>query len=330
MTQMTPDKATVADYPKPDLPSSYGLFSGDPIFYGFGTSISDYTTIILLTGIIILGFFITKFGRRYRLAGISLMTGPISYLIMVALMHEFLMGEVESVRYVIPVILAFLGVGLALILHLGGRCSPLKSSIPMRCLSVIASGIILLNFMPSMTARTIQLHNYGSANALIWFSASPQIYKTWTEQAFSGRTRLKLESAQDEVPEGQKLMVWTQATHFTNYVRHEIVDFGPAGLASPWLDYPFSANIRSQIDYLVERDIHYFLYQHSGIPTRTPEDLFLGYTAHFDNQYNVACRLYLFMKSLDSMVNQPDLTEVIYEDNLFRVIRLKSIEDRKD
>jgi hypothetical protein len=127
--------------------------------------------------------------------------------------------------------------------------------------------------------------------------------------------------AQLAVPEGAPMVTWTPLAMHLDYRRNPIVDIDPAGLANPWVGYPFTGNPQEGGKYLIGKGIHYVLWHYQSYPVRSEDQLVLWTNSPFPRSRKIGWRTHRFVLHLRKLL---ECSEVLYNDGNIAVMRLST------
>ena len=127
----------------------------------------------------------------------------------------------------------------------------------------------------------------------------------------------RIQKAQQVVPEGTSLLAWTRLALHLDYSRNRIISVEPAGLANPWLDFPFGQGSDEGIKYLKKLGVHYILWQYRRA-VRSEEYLTQRAASPFLGDHIIGVKTHKFVKILDSMASN---SQILYNDGSIVVMK---------
>ncbi len=319
------DEAVLAKY------SGVELFSLKPIFYGFGLSYAHYTFVVLLIGLC--GVFILgqrllqkKIGNEFiPIEAATCFTPPIIYFIFMLFLSSQLLGPATMLRYLCPLIIA--GVPAALLSVFcslddiaGEKAQSIRKQMkPVFMIFVLITIVVLGVFSESFVARIKQAYNYNHILSFRGFATSPG-YLEYNKGAFSPYVKQLVLKVQQNIPVGKTFLAWTPLAFQLDYKRNPILSVEPAGLVSPWLNYPFGEDIPLIINYFKNQNIDYLLWQHNGKAVRTEKALEGWVRRPYKRDHKMGLLTREFVKDL---VKYVEYMPVVYLDKMFIVLKLR-------
>ncbi len=301
--------------------NEWNPFSLSELFYGFGVSNLHYTLIVAFVLIAAVVSFLRE--RRLDRVRVAALAGALSLVFI----YTFWMWYVAprtldlnaGLRYLIPLLVA--GVVLLPIALLSDSEGDDRRRARSGFIATLPVLILLLAFAPAAYARLAQAASAG--NALPFEAAKKEGYQNIVETALSPNFRQYVRGIQALIPERRRILVWSTFSHHLDYRRNEIADTDPAGLASPWLAFPFDGGSQEKLAYLRERGIEYLVYQHGGFGFRSEENI-RRMTQSAPRRRLIAERISAFQSFVDGLMERSDEVEVLYKDQILFVIRLSS------
>ncbi len=306
------------------------LFSVEPLFYGFGTSPAYYTTLVavslLVCGVLSLHALKNPASRsvRMRVAIALSCVLPATYLLNLVLIAPRLLGPTHGLRYVCPILIGGLP-SLLVLLPDQLAASPVRSpppGLPRRvwpsalCLGLAAA--ILIMSLPSLVRRTGQAVTAGSVLSFSELAVHP-LYLAYNHFVLSPDAEKEIRDAQDRVPPGEKLVAWTPLALHLDYGRNEILDVDPAGLANPWVSYPFAGTPAEGIESFREAGVRYILWEYRSFGVRTREQLVESARNPFPRARTIGTKSNLFAKGLADIARQ---SQILYDNGSILVMKL--------
>ena len=318
----------------PLLSTDYGLFSTQPLFYGYGASALHYTATVLLTGIC--GTYLFILGLRnlenrpqlYMVAAAGCLAPTFLYFFSLVFMSPRLLGPDHGLRYMCPVVIASLPAAVIMtaavfkdppFARFQGHPPAAGPSVVLLVLSLA----VLAAFSGSFVNRTRQGLAFGTQLPFIQpvYALKRQLYNKY---AFGPSAAAVIERAQLAVPKRSAMVAWTPLAMHLDYRRNPIVDVDPAGLASPWVGYPFSGNPQEGAKYLIAEGIHYVLWDYRSYPVRSEDQLVLWTKSPYPRSRKIGWRTHRFVLHLRKLL---ETSEVLYNDGNIAVMRLSEIKE---
>lgn len=306
-------------------------FSLDPLFWGFGDSLACYTFAILLTGccgIILIVFQFPNCRSDKALTATAIaacFTPPLLYGLTIYLISPVLTGLDTALRYLCPVIIAAAPSAMILAATSVSETNPgiytqrLFVKKPILILAFF-SLLILGAFSGSFIKRVEQAAAYGSILSFSNLVKNPETI-AYNHYVFSMDAKEKVQTAQERVPKHESLATWTSLALHLDYKRNHIFDIEPAGLITPWADFPFGQGIDEGIAYFKTLGIDYVLWQYSGYAVRTKEFIFGLAASPYKGLRMTGLRTHQFLDFLSTLTQQ---SEVLYNDGSMVVLKLPS------
>jgi hypothetical protein len=306
-------------------------FSLEPLFWGFGDSLAYYTSTILLIGfcgIIFIvfqsqGYLPNKASNAAAIA--TCFTPPILYGANVFLISPTLIGLDTSLRYLCPIMIA---AAPSATIIAATSVSEAKAQFDTqrrfvkKATFVIAffSLLVLGAFSGSFIERVKQAATYGSILSFGHLVRNPKNIE-YNHYVFSKDAKEKVQTAQHTVPKYKSLAVWTSMGLYLDYKRNPIVNIEPAGLITPWADFPFGQGTEEGISYFRTLGIEYVFWQYSGYAVWS-EQLISGLAASpYKGLRMTGVRTHQFLEFLANVAGQ---SEILYDDGSCVILRLPS------
>jgi len=247
------------------------LLSLDPLFYDFSSTFAHYTLTMILVALCSIFLFVYKLPNelKYKMQTLTefaaCVTAPILYFASIVIIAPRLLGPDEGLRYVCPVIIA--AVPSTLIIAStrvsaaiqGNNIKNQLQKYPVVIFVIFAMGVIGC-FSSSLAERAKQAIHYGSLLSFPKRARNPE-YIAYNRYAFSSDAKKEVQTAQQMVPEGALLIAWTPLAFHLDYNRNRIVDIDPAGLANPWIDFPFGKEASEGMRYFIHSGAYYVLWE---------------------------------------------------------------------
>ncbi|MGB5424423.1 MAG: hypothetical protein WBN03_19825, partial [Desulfobacterales bacterium] len=318
----------------PQLPLDLGLFSTQPLFYGYGTSALHYTATVLMIGIY--GTYLLILGLRnlknrpqqHLLAATGCLAPTLLYIFSLVFISPRLLGPDHGLRYMCPVVIASLPAAVIMtaavlndppIVRFQGHQLAAGPSMVLLVLSLA----VLAAFSGSFVNRTRQSLAFGTQLPSIQptnaFKCLP-----YNKYALGSSAAAVIGRAQLAVPEGAAMAAWTPLAMHLDYRRNPIVDIDPAGLANPWVGYPFTGKPQEGVKYLIREGIHYVLWHYKSYPVRSEDQLVLWTKSPYPRSRKIGWRTHRFVLHLRKLI---ECSEVLYDDGSIAVMRLYDIKE---
>ncbi|MGD8434155.1 MAG: hypothetical protein PVI73_08560 [Syntrophobacterales bacterium] len=299
------------------IPKAINLFSLDPLFYDVRATLAHYTFTMILVALCSMFLFVytlpnePKYKMQTATEFAACVTAPILYVASIVVIAPRLLGPDEGLRYVCPAIIA--AVPSTLIIA-STRVSEtiqgqsIKNQLlkyPMVLLVVFAMGIIGC-FSSSLAERGRQALRYGS---LLSFPkrARNSEYIAYHRYAFSSDAKKEVQTAQQMVPEGAVLIAWTPLSFHLDYSRNRIVDIDPAGLANPWLDFPFGKELSDGIKYFIDSGAYYVLWHYRSYAVRPVGNLREEAASPYPRAHTIGVRTQQMVEMLYDMTQNSQI-----------------------
>jgi hypothetical protein len=304
------------------------LFSTNPLFYGFGSTMAHYTFTMILVGSCCIFLFIFKYSLKLAFREKVVMvlaacgTPPILYVVNFFLIAPLLTGPDHTLRYLTPIIIA--AVPSALMMTTTSVSESIKkinfkkqASIYLIILAIFSAGLIY-SFYESFSERTLQAFRYGSTLSFQKLARNTK-YLKYNQFALSSDAKKEVRKAQNIVPEGKVLLSWTPLAFHLDYQRNSIVDIDPAGLANPWIEFPFGKGSKDGIKYFDHLGAHYLLWQYRGFAVRSGKNLLKWAASPYARSHAIGVRTHQFVRMLSEMAKE---TSVLYDNGAILIMKL--------
>ena len=293
------------------------IVSLDPLFYGFGTTFAHYTVTMILVGFF--GIFLLlyklpnqpEYNKQTLTELAAWATTPILYFASVVLIAPILLGPDEGLRYACPAIIA--GVPSTLIIastrvsesiqgnHLKNRLG----KYPLVIFALFSIGIIG-SFSSSFAERGEQAWLYGSLLSFPQRPRDPE-YIAYNRFALSSAAKEEIQKAQQFIPQGEPLIAWTPLALQLDYRRNRIIDIDPAGLANPWVDFPFGRESSDGVKYFINGGACYILWQYRSYAVRPVGNLIEEAASPYPRSHTIGVRTHQFLKMLYAMTKDSQI-----------------------
>jgi hypothetical protein len=306
-------------------------FSLDPLFWGFGANFADYTLTILLIGfcgIILIVFQFPNYQSNKVLTATAIaacLTLPLLYGLNIFIISSMLFGPESSLRYLCPVIIAAAPSALIMAATSVSGTNPqvkTKRLFVKRPIFIVAffSLILLVAFFSSFSERVKQAFTYGSILSFSNVARDPK-YIAYNHYVFSADAKKKVHTAQQIVPKHESLAAWTSLALYLDYQRNHIMDIEPAGLISPWADFPFGHGIEDGITYFKALGIDYVLWQYRGYAVRSEQSILDMAASPYEGFHMIGVKTHQFLEFLINLTKQ---SEILYNDGSIVILKLPS------
>ena len=298
-------------------PKAINLFSLDPLFYDSSATLAHYTVTMILVALCSIFLFVYTLPSelKYKMQTVTefaaCATPPILYLVSIVIIAPRLLGPDEGLRYLCPVIIA--AVPSVLIIastrvseamqgqHIKNRL--LKY--PLVIFVVFAMGIIG-SFSPSFAERGKQALHYGSLLSFPQRARNPE-YIAYHRYAFSSDAKKEIQTAQQMVPEGALLIAWTPLAFHLDYNRNRIIDIDPAGLANPWIDFPFGKDLSDGVKYFIDAGAYYILWHYRSYAVRPVGNLREEAASPYPRAHTIGVRTQQMVEMLYDMTQDSQI-----------------------
>jgi hypothetical protein len=249
---------TSGEYPNRFLLSTWPL--------SYGASFAHYTFISMATVLSVLGVVLRRRGersnsRRIALAGLAASgaTIVVAYFLLIAL-GPAISGYRASIRYAVPFLIAGAPIILSLVYLWAFRDKSFGFKLSFIAAPLLLGVFIVISFSDTLMKRMHQAYESGSILAFSELATDCR-YIRYCEEVIHGDTKLRIVTAQKQIPAGQAAVVWVYAPFYLNYERNIIYDVEPAGIASPWAYIPdvnyfmveYGGDVVCSLDYFKER-----------------------------------------------------------------------------
>ncbi len=309
--------------------ATINLLSSEKLFFGFGTTFAHYTATMIVVTLCCLSLFVYKaaiqptHGTRTVMGFAACATAPILYVVNIFMLAPILTGPSNGLRYLCPIIIAAVPCSLIIAASTVSESMRLKktksqfSIIPVLIFSLFATGLVVI-FYESLAERARQAFQFGSTLSFSKLVRDP-LYLAYNKYAFSSEAKKDIQEAQLVVPGGRNLVAWTPLAMHLDYRRNRILDVDPAGLASPWLEFPFGRQVGEGVKYFINLDAHYVLWQYSS-PAVRPEQALLEWAASpYARSHTIGVRTYQFVKTLRGMARD---SQILYNNGSIVVMKI--------
>ena len=315
----------------PQLPLDLDLFSTQPLFYGYGASALHYTATVLMIGLF--GTYLLILGLRnlknrlqqHLVAATGCLAPTFLYVFSLVFISPRLLGPDHGLRYMCPVVIASLPAAVIMtaavlldppIVRFQGHKLAVGPSVALLVLSLA----VVAAFSGSFANRTRQSLAFGTQLPFIQ-PANALKCLTYNKYAFGLTAASVIGKAQQTIPKGAIIVAWTPLAMHLDYRRNPIVDIDPAGLANPWVGYPFAGNPQEGAKYLIEQGIYYVLWKYQSYPVRSEDQLVLWANSLFPRSRSIGWRTHRFVLHLRKLLEN---SEVLYNDGSIAVMRLST------
>jgi hypothetical protein len=309
--------------------ATINLLSSEKLFFGFGTTFAHYTTTMIVVTLCCLSLFVYKAAiqpthdTRTVMGFAACATAPILYVVNIFMLAPILTGPSNGLRYLCPIIIAAVPCSLIIAASTVSESRRLKKSksqfsiIPVLILAVFATGLVVI-FYESLAERARQAFQFGSTLSFSELAKDP-LYLAYNKYAFSSEAKKDIQEAQLVVPGGRNLAAWTPLAMHLDYRRNRILDVDPAGLASPWLEFPFGRQVGEGVKYFINLDAHYVLWQYSSPAVRPEQALLEWATSPYARSHTIGVRTYQFVKTLRGMARD---SQILYNNGSIVVMQI--------
>ena len=305
------------------------LLSSEKLFFGFGTTFAHYTATIIVVTLCCLSLFVYKAAmqpthtNRKVMGFAACATAPILYVVNIFMLAPLLTGPSNGLRYLCPIIIAAVPCSLIIAASTVSESMRQKktknqfSKIPLLMFALFAVGLVVI-FYASLTERARQAYQFGSTLSFSELARDP-LYRDYNKYALSPDAKKDIEEAQLVVPDGRNLVAWTPLAMHLDYRRNRILDIDPAGLANPWLGFPFGRQVGEGGKYFINLDAQYVLWQYSSLAVR-PEQALLEWAASpYGRSHTIGVRTYQFVNTLRGMARN---SQILYNNGSIVVIQI--------
>ena len=305
------------------------LLSSEKLFFGFGTTFAHYTATMIVVTLCCLSLFVYKAAvqpthtTRKVMGFAACATAPILYVVNIFMVAPILTGPSNGLRYLCPIIIAAVPCSLIIAASTVSESMRQKetksqlSKIPLLMFALFAVGLAVI-FYESLAERARQAYQFGSTLSFSELARDP-LYLDYNKYALSPEAKKDIQEAQLVVPEGRTLVAWTPLAMHLDYRRNRILDIDPAGLANPWLRFPFDSQEGKGVKYFINLDAHYILWQYSSLAVR-PEQALLEWTASpYDRSHTIGARTYQFVNTLRGMAKN---SHILYNNGSIVVLQI--------
>ncbi len=304
-----------------------------PFIYGFGTGHIHYTALaaVALLGAVLL-FVRMPWQDRTALAGrLTAITGclllPVFYVIQMKVIGARLMGADTALRYAAPAFIGLMPVALLLagsrpgLSSAGGTGTNDHAPATTAVLGLTAA-FVAATFSPSLVHRAEQAIKYRTGLSFLYFSQPEQIegYLQYNRTTLSPFSRHLFREIQLKVPQGEPILSYVASSMHYDFARNPVMDVDIAGLASAWLHFPLNGSTDTIARFLIDRNIHYILWEYQGyaVPTERTLRNPVNFPSATDRQ-RAQIRL-TFDRTLRTL---SDRAEILHDDGAFRLIHIQ-------
>jgi hypothetical protein len=236
-----------------------------------------------------------------------------------------LFGPSSSLRYLCPVIIAAAPSALIMAAASVSGTNPWLNTKRLFVkkpifIVVFFSLLLLCAFFGSFSKRVKQAFTYGSVLSFSNVARDPK-YIAYNHYVFSTDAKKKVHTAQQIVPQYESLAAWTSLALHLDYKRNHIIDIEPAGLISPWVDFPFGQGIKEGITYFKALGIDYVLWEYSGYAVRSEQFILDMAASPYESLHMTGVRTHQFLKFLINLTKQ---SEILYNDGSIVILKIPS------
>ncbi len=293
------------------------LLSLDPLFYDFSSTFAHYTLTMILVALCSIFLFVYKLPNelKYKMQTLTefaaCVTAPILYFASIVIIAPRLLGPDEGLRYVCPVIIAAVPATLIIAstrVSAAIQGKNIKNQLlryPLVIFVVFAMGVIGC-FSSSLAERAKQAIHYGSLLSFPKRARNPE-YIAYNRYAFSSDAKKEVQTAQQMVPEGALLIAWTPLAFHLDYNRNRIVDIDPAGLANPWLDFPFGKDFSDGVKYFIDSGAYYILWHYRSYAVRPVGNLREEAASPYPRAHTIGVRTHQLVEMLYDMIKDSEI-----------------------
>ena len=306
-------------------PDGAGLLSFGPFFYGFHVSIGLLTCFVFLLFLFtaLLSFCSRNKKTFESLGPVTCLAGiVVAYFVTMMIFSPATLGPIHSLRYVMPPLIAVV-IPLSMLLKEAENFG-ISGDFAIRTKYIGALGCMLaivFFFSPSLITRLDHAIS-GRSMISVGFFDEPE-YHRYCRQMLSKKGERYFSGLQQLIPEKSVTLAWCVGAFHLDYRRNPFLGVDPAGLAAPWLDFPFEAEMNDGIRYLKNHSIEYVLWQYNGIGVRgMASDLVPSIQHGYPREAKIAWRTKAFVEFLAKLASS-DQVEKLYDTNGFVVMRLK-------
>jgi hypothetical protein len=293
------------------------LLSFDPLFYDFSATFAHYTLTMILVALCSIFLFVYKlpYELKYKMQTVTefaaCATPPILYFASIVIIAPRLLGPDEGLRYVCPVIIAAVPSTLIIVstrVSAAIQGKNIKNQLlqyPIVIFVVFAMGIIGC-FFSSFAERGKQAFQYGSLLSFPKRARNTE-YIAYNRYAFSSDAKKEVQTAQQMVPEGALLIAWTPLAFHLDYNRNRIIDIDPAGLANPWIDFPFGKELSDGIKYFIDSGAYYVLWHYRSYAVRPVGNLREEAASPYPRAHTIGVRTHQLVEMLYDMTKDSQI-----------------------
>jgi hypothetical protein len=293
------------------------IFSLDPLFYDFSATFAHYTLTVIVAALCSIFLFVYKLPNepKYKMQTVTefaaCVTPLILYFVSIVIIAPRLLGPDEGLRYVCSVIIAAVPATLIIASTRvsealqGKNIKNQLQKYPMVLFVVFAMGVIGF-FSSSFVERGKQAIHYGSLLSFSKRARDPQ-YIAYNQYAFSSDAKREVQAAQQMVPEGAVLIAWTPLAFHLDYNRNRIIDIDPAGLANPWVDFPFGKALSDGIQYFIDSGAYYVLWHYRSYAVRPVGNLREEAASPYPRAHTIGVRTQQLVEMLYDMTKDSQI-----------------------
>lgn len=305
------------------------LLSSEKLFFGFGTTFAHYTATMIVVTLCCLSLFVYRaamqptHNTRKVMGFAACATAPILYVVNIFMLAPLLTGPSNGLRYLCPIIIAAVPCSLIIAASTVSESMRQKktksqfSKIPLLMFALFAVGLAVI-FYASLAERARQAYQFGSTLSFSELARDP-LYLDYNKYALSPDAKKDIQGAQRVVPEGRNLVAWTPLAMHLDFRRNRILDIDPAGLANPWLGFPFGRQVNEGGKYFVNLDAHYILWQYSSLAVRPEQALLEWAVSPYGRSHTIGVRTYQFVNTLRGMARN---SQILYNNGSIVVIQI--------
>lgn len=293
------------------------LFSLDPLFYDLAATFAHYTLTVILVAFCSIFLFIYTLPNelRYKMQTVTefatCITPPILYFVSIVMIAPRLLGPDEGLRYICPAIIA--GVPSTLIIAStrvsesiqGRNIKNRLGKYPIVIFALFSLGIVG-SFSHSFSARGEQAFRHGSLLSFPQRPRDPE-YRAYNRFALGSDAKEEIEKAQQFVPEGESFIAWTPLALHLDYRRNRIIDIDPAGLANPWVDFPFGKKSSDGVKYFINEGAYYVLWHYRSYAVRPVGNLREEAASPYPRAHTIGVRTQQLVKMLSDMTQDSQI-----------------------
>jgi len=293
------------------------LFSLDPLFYDFSSTFAHYTLTMIFVALCSIFLFVYKLPNelKYKMQTLTefaaCVTAPILYFASIVIIAPRLLGPDEGLRYLCPVIIAAVPATLIIVSTRvsaaiqGNNIKNQLQKYPVVIFVIFAMGVIGC-FSSSLAERGKQAFHYGSLLSFPKRARNPE-YIAYNRYAFSSDAKEEIQKAQQFVPEGEPFIAWTPLAFHLDYNRNRIIDIDPAGLANPWIDFPFGKGSSEGMRYFINSGAYYVLWHYRSYAVRPVGNLREEAASPYPRAHTIGVRTHQLVEMLYDMAKDSEI-----------------------